>query len=601
MHAFDVRRLSLPILGTFLFVLVIVLYLPVLRHGFVGIDDGLLITQNAASQQMNPTSLWYVFTSYDPELYIPLTFVSYQLNFLMGGLQPFVYHLTNILLHAGSSVLVFGIAYLLLRRHRLAAFLVALLFAIHPVQVEAVAWAAARKDILSGFFFLVSFFLFLRSEEQGKERVSWGSVLAFFLGLLSKVTVALLPAVLLLWLWKEGRLSLRAIKRIVPFAVLSGLFIIIAVIGKRHNLSTLPLLTQGLLFCKSVMFALEKLVWPSHLSVMYEQVTPVSLLSWEFIVPIVFCLMLLGLVDVAIVQRWRTISFSAGYFLVLYVPVVATLAKNHMVFYASDRYVYLSSIGFFLLIGLAAERLILSAKKVTRRVTEAACALLFIALLTVSFLQEHSWENDITLFSTVVASYPSAIAFGNLGGALWDAKQPGAIDMLNKATMLDPANPWPFITLAHIAEDQGDIDGALADYRKAAANMDRFPILSMGDLEPYYGVGEELLRNGKIAEGLAAFEYAVARASDLAEPHYNLGIKYQEYHHTDQARQELEKAVAIHSLYPKALYHLAGVYGELGMLRESISTLERLLSIVPEYEKASEHLQELRRIVESKS
>src|SRR3989344_80161 len=144
----------------------------VLQNDFVTWDDGLLITENPIIQDISWENVKAAFTTYDPELYIPLTFLSYQIDHLFWGLNPVGFHLTNLVLHTLNAVLVFFLLQLLLSGNNLPlplkgegrvrvawraiAFLVALLWAIHPLNTEAVAWASARKDLLSGFFFLFS-------------------------------------------------------------------------------------------------------------------------------------------------------------------------------------------------------------------------------------------------------------------------------------------------------------------------------------------------------------------------------------------------------------------------------------------------------------
>lgn len=158
-----------PWLITLLVAAPLLVYLPsVLRNGFVSIDDGLLITANAAVQSLSPWTLWTIFTSYDPELYIPLTLFTYQIEWAIVGAQPILFHLSSLLLHVGSGVFLF----LLLRKifgTEYIAFFGALLFLLHPVHSEAVAWAAARKDVLSAFFFFASLYFYEHSRGESSD------------------------------------------------------------------------------------------------------------------------------------------------------------------------------------------------------------------------------------------------------------------------------------------------------------------------------------------------------------------------------------------------------------------------------------------------
>ena len=127
-----------------------------LGNEFVRFDDGMLITENPAVRVINAASLKAIFTHFDPELYIPLTLMSYQLDFLLGGADPLMYHLTNLVLHIFNALLVSWLVYAISKGRPGVALLAGFLFLAHPLHTEAVAWASARKDVLSAFFFLSS-------------------------------------------------------------------------------------------------------------------------------------------------------------------------------------------------------------------------------------------------------------------------------------------------------------------------------------------------------------------------------------------------------------------------------------------------------------
>jgi hypothetical protein len=202
---------------------------------FVNWDDGTLVYANPIVMELTGWSaLKAAFTSYDPELYIPLTFLTYQIEHALVVLHPALYHLTNVCLHIGNTLLVYWLLLLLSRGRRDIAFLTALLFALHPINAEAVSWVSARKDLLSGFFALASSIAYLRS----RTRFPWPSVLLFLCALLSKVSVVLLPPVFLLFDWLlNDHVTRRDIVRKWPFALLSSLFIAVALLGKTSNLS----------------------------------------------------------------------------------------------------------------------------------------------------------------------------------------------------------------------------------------------------------------------------------------------------------------------------------------------------------------------------
>src|SRR3989344_8562337 len=246
-------------LCAFLVLITFCIYLPsVLTNDFVHLDDALLITRNPAVQQISFWSLKEIFTTFDPELYVPLTLFTYQIEHAMFGLNPVVFHLTNLILHVANAVLVFWILFVLSQKRRIA-FLGAMLFALHPIRTEAVVWAAARKDVLSAFFFLGSFLPFLLHRRDHVQKFYRWSIALFFLGLLSKVSILMMPILLFLLDWKDRRPLTRAsIQEKIPYLALSVLFGIVAIVGKTQNLASTDLLTTLLLMSKSILHYLWK-------------------------------------------------------------------------------------------------------------------------------------------------------------------------------------------------------------------------------------------------------------------------------------------------------------------------------------------------------
>ena len=164
------------LLAAVLFGLLLLIYSRSLWNDFVLWDDDYLIVHNPLIRSLSPHAIWTAFTSYDPELYIPLTFLSYQLNYLIGGLHPFIFHLTNLLLHGINAMLISRIAFKLSQKNVWITAAAGLLFAVHPLHTEAIVWASARKDVLASTFFLVSLFLYLRYRESDQRSTCiWSS------------------------------------------------------------------------------------------------------------------------------------------------------------------------------------------------------------------------------------------------------------------------------------------------------------------------------------------------------------------------------------------------------------------------------------------
>ncbi|MFA7682056.1 MAG: hypothetical protein WCX61_03435, partial [Candidatus Peribacteraceae bacterium] len=266
LHKFFTWQLAVTML---LITLVFLAFGHSLQQGFAPVDDSFLLVENPAIRGITAENLKTVFTTYDPELYIPMVFVSYQLDYLIGGLDPFFFHLTNILLHILSALLVVRILRQLTGTTWLAWFS-GFVFALHPLNTEAVVWLAGRKDLLSGVFFLGAMTLYLDAV-KGKRKALLASILLFLLALLSKViAVTFLGFIVLhMVLIERPRWNRKIAMRITPYAVLSVIFMIIAMGGKSRVLASTSLWDKVLVAAKSTVFYLQKFLWPTDLVMIY--------------------------------------------------------------------------------------------------------------------------------------------------------------------------------------------------------------------------------------------------------------------------------------------------------------------------------------------
>ena len=327
-----------------------------LVQDFAAIDDAFLIINNPTVHGVTLSHLKLAFTTFDPELYIPITLLSFQLDWLLGGGSAFVFHLTNLILHSVNAVLVAVLMNVLLRGNNHAkgmALSAALLFAVHPLHTEAVVWAAGRKDLLSMFFFLVSALLFLHTSiSPKKQKIMYIlSIVAFILGLLSKVLIATLPAILLMYFVLMPRQTSvrRTILKLSPFFLLSAVFLFVAMFGKERILTSSSLLDTVLMAQKSAFFYLQKLTVPTRLTVIYPFQRMITVLAPEFFLPL---LINLGLLWIAFWQR-RTrplVSFGILFYFVTLAPTFFNFHKGDLLFFAVDRYAYIPSLGFFMVL-----------------------------------------------------------------------------------------------------------------------------------------------------------------------------------------------------------------------------------------------------------
>jgi hypothetical protein len=285
-----------------------------LANDFVRWDDGLLIYENPAIREISFHSLKTIFTTFDPELYIPFTLFNYQVLYLLFGQHAWGYHLWSLLLHTSNALLG---AWLIswITGNKKIGMVAGLLFALHPVQVEAIAWASALKDQLSTLFYLLALIAYLHHRDLGSKRAYWWSLGFMLFGLLSKVMVVTLPITLLLLddLGEKKWWSKNAILEKLPYFALSTIFGLVAIFGKEAILSTTTPWQTILMALRSTTFYLEKLFWPTGFSVLYPYSGVVALTTPDIAISAVLVIVLL--ITVIVLRTWTRFPFAAFLFI----------------------------------------------------------------------------------------------------------------------------------------------------------------------------------------------------------------------------------------------------------------------------------------------
>ncbi len=560
------------------FALVLMAFGRSLVQDFAPLDDDLLITRNLAVRGITVEHVKTVFTTYDPELYIPLTFVSYQIDYLIGGLHPWIYHLTNILLHAGNAILIMWVMFLVTRKQWLSIF-AGLIFAIHPLNTEAVVWLAGRKDLLSTMFFLGAWIAYIHFRRSRSIHSYAWSIIVFAMALLSKVMAVTLPAILILTdFWIEKRKwSWSMLIDKIPHVALSGIFLVVAAAGKERILSHHSIWETALMAAKSTVFYLQKFVLPIHLGVFYPYRGEISLLLPAFFVPVII-LLLIGILIITATRYGRSedsrgIIFGMLFFLITLAPTFTNFHKGGEMYFASDRYPYLPMIGLLLLIVMSIDAAKRYFPEISRPRMAALGVPVIIILCSVSFLQTRIWDSARTLFSNTLTLYPQSVAARSAlatmdknegryeqaikllrdGLGYGDSVQlrmglgtvyakigrvEDAADQFTQAMTLDPLNPEPLVALGVLDEYNKKIADAKEKYRRAV-EMDSSYVSARNKL------GSLLLEEGKIDEAEAQFRAALAWNPNADGVLFNLSLVMDARGDFAEALNLLEKAYAL--------------------------------------------------------
>ena len=434
-------------------------YGQVVSFAFVRWDDPSLITENPLIQNFSPR----IFTTFDPELYIPLTLLTFQLEHLLFGFHPFVFHLDNLLLHLANSLLVFALLHRIVGRKHWA-WAGAVLFAVHPLQSEAVSWVSARKDLLMSFWFLLSVLSWLRFEAQREKSLFWLSVGLFLLSILSKPTAIVLPPLITLWGLLHGERLSPLLKRTWPHWVLAIAFAIVAVFGKQEAAASLPAWNIFLLALQNTATTLQHVFLPLHLSAIYPG--PADYFSVRALVGGSAIVLLLW-------TGWRlrrsipSALFGAGWFLLTLAPAFLAYRKSGDITLTADRYAYLPLVGLLLFLASIGSHYL--PRGTRERLILAVTLLIALPSILLARQQSQVWRDTQSLFANVLRHFPTShVALNNIGFLhLQKNDLPSAEAYFQRALAEKPQYPDAEVNLGVVYAKQGKLDEAEALFRQA--------------------------------------------------------------------------------------------------------------------------------------
>ncbi|MDD2772862.1 MAG: tetratricopeptide repeat protein [Elusimicrobiales bacterium] len=518
---------------------------PVLHAGFINWDESIYVLGNPLIRDFSFHGAARIFSSLHYGLYKPLTMLSFALDYKLFGLNPCGYHAVNLLFHVANTLLVLRLFRVLLGETA-PAFLVAALFAAHPMHVESVAWVVERKDMLYSFFFLLSAIFYL--DWKGKSG-SWrlaASVAMFALSLMSKPMGVTLPAVLLLFDWlRGGRLTAALFREKLPYFALSAaaLFVSLSSGGTAGAPPSGGLALRVLAPLYNLLFYAGKLIFPARLSAVYN--TPAG--GWQglaFYSALCCCAVVLAVVKF---RRDRLMMAGLVFYAVTLLPVLQIVPFGPVI--AADRYTYIPSLGLFIVVAqgwrLWSEKF--ADKPQPRRFAAAFLCALLLVFTALSRARARVWENSFTLWTDTVRKQPNPMAYSALANAWLAAGRPDiASRYFAEALKLNPAHLASLVGLANAKSAAGDLAGALAGYEAAVR-------LYPGHAYPHANIASIAFLKGDTARAVA----------------------------------EMKKALELAPDSPPLLNAIAGYYTAGGDYRNARAALIRSYEIVPERQTAA--------------
>jgi tetratricopeptide (TPR) repeat protein len=596
--------------GALIFGATLLAYLPALQGDFIW-NDSDYVTAPALRSVDGLGRIWTVPGA--TQQYYPLLHSAFWVQHRLWGDHPRGYHLVNLLMHAGSAVLLALVLRRLLendsspstpprasgsgstvaghmrRQYPGVEWLAALLFALHPAHVESVAWITEQKNTLSLVFYLAAALVYLRFDETRRPRTYLAAMALFVLSLLSKTVTATLPAALLvaLW-WKRGRLRWRAdVLPLLPWLALGAAGGLFSSWVEWHYVSaertdfTLPFLGRLLVSGRAVWFYAGTLVWPFNLNFIYPRwtVDPAAWQQWLFPLGV----LALGAGLWALRRRTRAPLAAFLFFIGSLFPVLGFVNLYGSLYsWVWDHWQYLPDLGP---VALAAGGLALAWDRAgvrTRWLGPALVAALAVALGALTWIHCGMFHDDETLYRQTIACNPGCwMAHNNLGRLLAHSpgRLPEAISECEQALQIKPdlAEAHDNLGIA-LAQLPGRLPEAIAQFETAVQ-------IEPGQLEGHYNLGIALAQTpGRLPEAIVQFETALKINPDSLETHNNLGIALAEVpDHLPEAIAHLEAALKIDPDSAQAHNNLGRILADIpGRLPDAISEYEAVLRIRPE-------------------
>ncbi len=568
--------------------LTFVVYLPSLRGPFLIDDDRYVTSEPLVASSDGLSRMWSTSQLLD---FWPMTYTTFWFEWRLWGTNPAGYHFTNLILHVATALLLWRI---LQKLSIPSGFLAALVFAVHPVNVQAVAWIAQRKEALAAFFFGLSILWYLCDQQRRDAKCApeasagirpwyWLSLIAFALAMLSKTSAAMLPAVLLLivW-WVRGRITAGNFLRSLPFFLVAAGLTCVEIWfqghGDPHPHSPFPVRLAG--SGAVVWFYLAKALLPIDLSFVYPR--------WS-IQPNEFCwwLPLLAAITVTILLGRRrnggwahALFFAWAYVCIALLPVMGFVETGSMMYSpVADHYSHLALIGVLVLLAAAwsywRQRVIGACRWIT--IASAVILVGIFGLLT--WRQNQLFGNPVELYQIALASNPDSGNFlhGALAAELLAVgRKQEQIEQYKRLVRLSP-NLLPMVhyNLGNMLIAAGKYDEGVEHYRQALRLQPEFA-------DAHYNLGVALANAGKSQEAVSHFEKTLQLKPGFAEAHNNLANVLRSTGHIAEAIDHYREALRLNPDLAVVHRNLGDLLRDTGETEEAVKQYQQVLRLQPD-------------------
>lgn len=502
-------------------------FVPSLKNGFVSWDDEGYLFENGYNINFGWKATKAIFSNIIMANYHPITMWVYSLLHHLYKFTPYPYHLFNVIFHLFNVLLVFIFTYRLSKKNLVISFVTALLFGIHPLHVESVAWVSETKDVLYTFFFLIGLLFYMKYTTIKQNRIFFYSLslLFFILSCLSKGMAVVFPLILVIIDYlNEKKINLRSQLNKIPFFLVALLFGIIAIKAQASDkgifdTSALSLLDKFVLPFYGFLFYIGKMIYPLNLSIIYPYpVKTSSTLPPEYLIAPFIFIILVGLVIYSLKYN-RKIAFGSLFFFFCILPVLQIIPVGISI--ASDRYFYLSSIGLFFIIGYGLDYLLKAKSRIKPIFRYLVILIMFgfsVILINTTRQRTKIWKNTFTLWEDVIRYNPKLDKpYFNIGLQLdRNGNTDSAITLYKKAIFYNPKNVKALNNLGNRLYEKRLYDSAFFYYTQLVkADSLYYPV--------YHNMGNIYSVKGDIDKAIEYYSKTLTLKNDFALSYFTLG------------------------------------------------------------------------------
>lgn len=535
------------IYGLAIAIIACAIYLPGIQNSFTYLDDHVQVVENPYLKYLDFKSIKNIFSNFFVGMYQPVTTFFYAVISALFGLNPEAFHSFSLILHIANSLVIFKLLQQFFQSKNLS-FILTLLFVVHPMQVESVAWVSAFSNLLFSFLFLSAFWMYTKYKSENQNKYLFFSFTLFLLSCLSKSAAIVFPIVLFVYdYYLSNKIKFKLVVQKIPFFIVSIIFGVVTLMGRETagHLSdlatTFDTLDRIFLVSHSFAFYQIKFLLPFGLSAFYpypdliQDSLPVAFyLSPILIVCLIACIVFF--------RKKSLLIFGALWFTVTIILVLQFVPFGNQI--TTDRYLYLPMFGLLLILGFTLQKV-----KESRLMLLSAFPILFFGFL--SFQRVAIWENDETLWKSVLETHPNVSqAHNNLGSySLKQNKNKAAFEYFNKAIQIQPNYADAYSNRGNLFAQAGNSDAALKDFDKA--------INLKPHADAYFNRANEYSKLNRLNEALTDYTKSI-ELEPRADSYTNRAFTYFKIKRNELARKDLKIAQKLFPNYGKA-YFLEGI------------------------------------------